>query len=109
MGHTFSALYVHIIFSTEKRRNLLYRNMRPRLVAYMGSVAVQQGARVIRIVAVDNHVHMLIEVKAAHSISDLIKKVKSNSSRWIHATFPNLRDFAWQSGFSAIFCKSFRG
>ena len=31
-----------------------------------------------------------------------ISKVKSNSSGWIHGTFPELRGFAWQDGYSSF-------
>jgi hypothetical protein len=35
-------------------------------------------------------------------LSDFVGKLKSNSSRWIHETFPELQEFAWQLGYSAF-------
>src|SRR5207249_10965726 len=32
----------------------------------------------------------------------LVDALESNSSRWIHQTFPQLRLFAWQKGYSAL-------
>ena len=36
------------------------------------------------------------------SIGDFVNAVKSNSSRWIHESFSNLRNFAWQEGYGAF-------
>lgn len=31
-----------------------------------------------------------------------VRIIKSNSSRWVHATFPEKRQFAWQAGYAAF-------
>lgn len=49
-----------------------------------------------------DHVHLLISLGRETSISELVRELKSNSSRWIHETFPNQRNFAWQSGYAAF-------
>ena len=36
------------------------------------------------------------------SASELARLVKSNSSRWIHDTFPDMAYFAWQAGYGAF-------
>ena len=46
--------------------------------------------------------HLLLNTKPIHAPSDLLKKIKANSSRWIHQTYPHLHDFAWQSGFGVF-------
>jgi len=35
-------------------------------------------------------------------VSYAVRDIKSNSSRWIHETFDNLRGFAWQTGYGAF-------
>ena len=45
---------------------------------------------------------MLLLVKPAHAPSDLVRKIKTNSSRWIYDTYANLIDFAWQNGFGVF-------
>lgn len=32
----------------------------------------------------------------------MVRKIKTNSSRWVHDTYTDLRDFAWQSGFGVF-------
>jgi len=38
----------------------------------------------------------------AHVVANLVDALKANSSRWIHNTFPPLKVFAWQKGYSAF-------
>lgn len=35
-------------------------------------------------------------------LSDLLRVVKANSSKWIHETFPKPAGFAWQAGYGAF-------
>ena len=37
-----------------------------------------------------------------HCVADVIEKLKANSSKWIHESFPRMRRFAWQSGYTAF-------
>ena len=36
------------------------------------------------------------------SIADLVRNIKSNSSSWVHDTFPDRSSFAWQSGYGVL-------
>ena len=102
MGHTFSRILLHVIFSTKGRRNSLYREMRGDLLAYVLGIVRNEGAQTLAANAVEDHVHLLLAVKPVQAASDLVRKIKTNTSRWIHATYPDLRDFAWQSGFGVF-------
>jgi hypothetical protein len=35
-------------------------------------------------------------------MSDAVRIIKSNSSGWVHRTFPDRESFAWQSGYAAF-------
>jgi REP element-mobilizing transposase RayT len=50
----------------------------------------------------DDHVHLYTSLPSTISIAKLVNSVKSNSSRWVHETFPNRRGFAWQKGYGAF-------
>ena len=102
MGHTFSHILCHIIFSTKGRLNYLYEELRPRLFKYMYGIAKDEGCRMLKVGGVDDHVHILIKLKPSISVSDLVRKIKTNSSKWIHENRTSMNDFAWQSGFSCF-------
>ncbi|MFH0794411.1 MAG: IS200/IS605 family transposase [bacterium] len=101
MAHTFSRLLYHIIFSTKKREPWLVGDLRPRLFAYMTGIVENHEGRVILINGIKDHLHILCELRAAHSPAEMVLTAKSNSSRWVHETFRRSA-FAWQEGYAAF-------
>ncbi len=102
MGHTFSQLLIHAIFSTKGRRPLIREDFRNRLYQYMGGVAKSEFGRALAIGGTDNHVHALLSVRTSISISNSMNRFKSLSTGWLHKTIPNTSDFAWQPGYGAF-------
>jgi REP element-mobilizing transposase RayT len=76
--------------------------MRGDLLGYLHGIARNEGVHILSAGAVEDHVHMLLVVKPAHAPSEVVKTLKANSSRWIHETYADLGDFAWQSGFGVF-------
>jgi putative transposase len=102
MSHTCIRLYAHIVFSTKHRQPLLAADLRPRLFAYMGGIFRELGAPALLVNGPADHVHNLICLPAVLSLADIMRVVKSNSSRWVHEQSPRLRGFAWQTGYGAF-------
>lgn len=59
----------------------------------------------IAIGGVEDHIHILFGWRTDEAISVLMRNLKSNSSKWIHQTYPKMADFRWQEGY-AIFSVS---
>jgi len=102
MGHTFSNMLLHVVFSTKDRRNSLYLKMREDLFHYIRGILTGEGCRVWEINGVDEHIHIMFALKPTMAVSELMRKLKANSSKWIHEQYPGLRDFQWQAGFSVF-------
>jgi glucokinase len=51
---------------------------------------------------IEDHVHLLIELPPTSTIADTVRDIKANSSRFIHESWPELTDFAWQRRYSAF-------
>ncbi len=99
MANTYSNLFYHLVFSTKGRQKLIHDDIQQRLWAYMGGVARNHGMTAMQIGGTDDHAHALIMAKPTILPSDIAKFVKTDSSKWIHEEFPNLRSFAWQDGY----------
>ena len=56
----------------------------------------------IQIGGVEDHVHVLAAAPATLAPSKIPQLLKGPSSLWIHATFPTLRNFAWQDGYAVF-------
>jgi putative transposase len=99
---SYACLYYHLIFSTKERRPLLSAALRPRLYDYMGSIIRNDQGILVAAGGTADHVHLLASISKDRSVSVSLRDVKAYSSRWIHETFPDLQEFAWQSGYGAF-------
>ncbi|MEW5875183.1 MAG: IS200/IS605 family transposase [Candidatus Zixiibacteriota bacterium] len=101
MGHTYTRLLVHIVFSTKARRPQLTKAIQSRAFAYMAGIAKSTGAAPVAVGGMADHVHMLMLIPAKESVSALIRAIKANSSRWLRNEL-HQQTFAWQTGYSAF-------
>lgn len=102
MGHTYSQILLHIVFSTKHRQPMIDNELRDRLFEYMGGIVNNNIGAAIVFGGVADHVHGLIKVKPSVAVSEAMRELKAGSSGWIHDEFPSKADFAWQSGYSAF-------
>ena len=102
MPQSFGSLYFHIVFSTKNRAPLISDGLQPRLFEYMGGILRYQKGVLVAAGGIEDHVHLLASLSRQASIADTLRDLKSNSSTWIHETFPELQSFAWQSGYGAF-------
>jgi REP element-mobilizing transposase RayT len=102
MANTFSCLNIHCVFSTKERVWVLNPDIRERLWPYMGGIAKQNGMIPKCIGGVSDHVHLLVTLPTRMAVAKAVQLIKAGSSAWIHQTFPNLRNFAWQQGYGAF-------
>jgi len=102
MPQSLALVIVHVIFSTKERRPLLDAIARPKLHAYMSTVARNAGCEVYRIGGVADHVHLAIRLSRTIAIADLVETLKTSSSKWAKAQSPDLADFSWQRGYGCF-------
>ena len=102
MGHTYTNLMYHVVFSTKQRRPLIKSDLSPRLVKFVGGIIRKRSGKLLAMNGPEDHVHLLGIFPPKMAVSDQIRDVKSLSSGWIHDTFNNQKQFAWQEGYSAF-------
>jgi putative transposase len=102
MGHTYTQLLYHIVTSTKDRRPWLRAEIQQRLHEYLGGAIRDEGGVANLVGGVEDHIHIFARLPQHKSLSDIVRIIKANSSGWIHREFHDLRDFAWQRGFSAF-------
>jgi len=72
------------------------------LFKYITGIVINQGQKLIAIGGVADHIHLLIGIRPSISISDLIRDIKANSSRFINEKEFVRGKFYWQEGFGAF-------
>jgi REP element-mobilizing transposase RayT len=68
----------------------------------MGGIVREMKGKALIINGMAEHAHMLVELPPAVSVAELMRVVKTNSSRWVHETWPEHSRFAWQTGYAAF-------
>ena len=101
MPSTHLSLHYHLIFSTKDRRPLIAKGWRGRLHAFLGGAVKECGGIPEAVGGVDDHVHLLIGLRATHCLADVIRDVKSGSSRWVGETLAK-QHFNWQEGYGGF-------
>lgn len=101
MSRTFTNLLTHLVFSTKNREPFVVPELKSELYAYLGGLTKELKGKAYSIGGYDDHVHMLVNLPPVISISDALRFIKSNSSKWLHEKWPH-KPFAWQPGYGAF-------
>jgi REP element-mobilizing transposase RayT len=113
MPQSFSAVYLHAVFSTKERRPFLRDlPLRTSLHGYLGAISKNLKCAPLRIGGVEDHVHILARLGRIVTQADWIKEMKRASNLWIKeqaqpAPSPEgpsapLSEFAWQGGYACF-------
>jgi putative transposase len=102
MPGTYSQLLLHVVFATRSRTPWIVTEVAERLYPYIGGIIRAEKGVLYDIGGVEDHIHMYLRWRPDGSVSGLMRTVKSRSSKWVHDTFPALREFAWQEGYSVF-------
>jgi len=100
MPQTLTNVLVHVIFSTQHRAPSIVEEIQPHLFAYIGGILKQTGCQPIIVGGHDDHVHLLFVLAKDKGLSETMRVVKSNSSKWVKEAFPGSLNFAWQAGYA---------
>src|SRR5215210_1893897 len=101
MPSTHVSLHYHVTFSTKDRVPSIATDVRERIHAYLGGVIRGLGGVPLEVGGVADHVHLLFGLKPSHTLSDVLRILKGDSSRWVHDEL-RMAKFAWQEGYGAF-------
>ena len=102
MAQTYTSLHYHCVFSTKYRQPWITAQFEPKIWAYLGGIARKHMMKALLVGGVEDHIHLLLGMPPTMSVSKAMQLIKGGSSKWIHDTFPALRAFDWQDGYSAF-------
>lgn len=102
MANTYSQLYIHIVFAVKGRQNLISTNWKEEVYKYITGIVTSKGQKLIAINGMTDHIHILVGFKPDKPISDLVRDIKANSSKFINNKKWINGKFEWQTGFGAF-------
>lgn len=102
MANTYTQIYLHVVFAVEGRQSLIKPEHNDELQKYITGIVSGQKHKLIAINNMPDHLHLLVGLRPDAALSDLVRDIKANSSRFIREKNWVLGRFAWQEGFGAF-------
>ena len=102
MGHTYTTIRVHVVFSTQGRRPLIAQDHQSRLWDYFGGIGKNHNIPVHAVGGIDDHAHVLLSVPPTMTLSKVVQTLKAYSSKWMNDEIMKNGRFTWQEGYAAF-------
>jgi len=102
MANTYHQIYIQTVFPVKYRKALINKGWRSDLQGTIGNLINETGCKTIIVNGMHDHMHCLFGLKPSLSVSDVMKSVKSKSSKWINASGLLRHRFEWQVGYGCF-------
>ena len=102
MPATFSQIYIQVVFAVQGRQNLIQHSWKTELHKYIAGIITAKQQKSIIVNGMPDHIHAFIGLKPAMAVSDLVRDVKNNSTKFINEHGFVKGKFSWQEGFGAF-------
>jgi len=95
MANTYTQIYIHVIFAVSQRQSLIDPKHNDELQKYITGIISGQNQKLIAINNMPDHMHLLIGLRPDSSLSELVRDVKANSSKFINEKRWCAGKFSW--------------
>ena len=102
MAGTYSQIYIQYVFAVKGRENLLHQDWRDEVFQYISAIIKSKDQKPLIVNGMSDHVHAFVSLSPSMSISNLIRDVKNNSSKFINNKQYLRSKFEWQEGYGAF-------
>ena len=104
MANTYYQCYTHLVFAVKHRACLILESNREKIQKYICGIVNQDNCKVICIYCNPDHTHILVGFRPSISISNLVRDIKSVSSKFINEQKLTGFHFNWQNGYGTFTC-----
>jgi len=102
MANTYTQITIQLVFAVQNRKALIRKPFQETLHKYIGGIFRNQKQKLLVINSVPDHIHILFGMSPTCRLSDLVRDVKSESSRFINEERLSNFHFNWQEGYGAF-------
>jgi putative transposase len=100
MPQSYSALWVHLVWSTKNREPILIPLLKQEVYQVINEIANDHEIYLDCINGVEDHVHLLIRLHTDQSIANIVKTIKGKS--WEYFKDIPEKYVQWQDGYAAF-------
>lgn len=91
-----------MVFAVRNRANFISKSWKENLYKYITGIASNKNQKLLAINGMPDCLHLIIGLKPDCNLSDLVRDIKANSSKWINENKYIVGKFEWQNGFGAF-------
>ncbi|MBK9737567.1 MAG: IS200/IS605 family transposase [Saprospiraceae bacterium] len=102
MANTYTQIHIQAVFAVQNRQSLINPIWKDELYKYMTGIIQNYEHKVLQINGMPDHIHILFGLRPTQALSELMKQVKQDSSRWLNEKYFLHDKFSWQAGFGAF-------
>ena len=102
MANTYSQIYIQTVFAVDGRLSLIRTEFKEELYKYITGIVRNNNQKLIAINGMSDHVHILLGLKPAMALADLMRDIKADSSDFINRKKWVRGRFNWQEGYGAF-------
>ncbi len=99
---SFTQLNYHVVFATKHRRRTIAKEYQGLIYSYLGGIVRSFDGFLDCVGGIEDHVHLLVSIPPKIAVSDAIRSIKSNTSRWFNEQSWSVDGFEWQKGYGAF-------
>jgi putative transposase len=86
----------HIVWSTKYRRKVLTGDIETRCKEMFLKIAAEHNFKISAMEIMPDHVHLFISAHPKYAPSEIVKKLKGQTGRWLFMEFPDLSKKLWK-------------
>lgn len=101
MSQSLVQTLLHIVFSTKYRQPLITPDIEPDLHGFLFAMCTKLHCHPYQVGGYLDHVHILCLLSKNTTISNLVRDLKVNSSKWVKEKYSK-DNFFWQGGYGAF-------
>jgi REP element-mobilizing transposase RayT len=99
---SFTNLIYHIVFATHRREKTIDEAHERLMYKSIYDIATAKGSKVYRIGGMPDHIHILLSIPSNISVSNLVKIIKQETSKYI-GSLPQFPYWdGWENGYGAF-------
>ncbi len=102
MANTYTQIHIQAVFAVQNRECIIHRSWKDELYKYITGIVQNNKHKLLAINGMPDHIHILIGLRPAQSLSDLMQDVKGSSSKWINERGFFKDKFSWQEGYGGF-------
>jgi putative transposase len=99
---SYLRIWVHCVWTTNKKIPYLRDEIRKDVIQHIRKNAETKGIYIDHINGYNEHIHALISLGGNQTISEIMQRIKGESSFWINKNKLTRLKFEWQDDFYSV-------